>query len=165
MHESRFHSTVLIDDVGQVDAVSKNMTTPGRMVDVHDGPDLSYACGDAKYAYDWTWDGAGPWLNADGTLTDGEPGVEPAKLAKGWSKVMETPNDFMVEKAALHIHGPAVLPAAPLARARQARHRIKKPFNPVQKAFRTAALIRGKYPYALVIDDIQKDAESMTTNG
>jgi hypothetical protein len=30
----------------------------------------------------------------------------------------------------------------------------------VQKAFRTAGLVRGPHPYALVIDDIQKDTSS-----
>ncbi|MFK7693165.1 OmpL47-type beta-barrel domain-containing protein [Paenibacillus sp. HJGM_3] len=31
-------------------------------------------------------------------------------------------------------------------------------YNPVEKAFRSAMMLRGAYPYALVLDDIQKDA-------
>jgi hypothetical protein len=31
------------------------------------------------------------------------------------------------------------------------------PYNPVQKAYRTAVLARGKHPYALITDDIRKD--------
>jgi hypothetical protein len=32
-----------------------------------------------------------------------------------------------------------------------------KPFNQVQKAYRTIQVAKGKYPYLLVIDDVQKD--------
>jgi Concanavalin A-like lectin/glucanases superfamily/Chitobiase/beta-hexosaminidase C-terminal domain len=32
-----------------------------------------------------------------------------------------------------------------------------KPFNEVQKAYRTIQVAKGKYPYLLVIDDVQKD--------
>lgn len=32
-----------------------------------------------------------------------------------------------------------------------------KPFNEVRKAFRTVHMAKGKYPYVLIIDDIQKD--------
>ena len=30
-------------------------------------------------------------------------------------------------------------------------------WNPVERAFRTAALVRGKYPYVLIVDDLKKD--------
>lgn len=33
-------------------------------------------------------------------------------------------------------------------------------WNPVQKAFRTAALVRGNHPYVLMVDDIRKDDSS-----
>jgi len=34
---------------------------------------------------------------------------------------------------------------------------VRRPFNPVQYAFRTAGLVRGPHPYGLVVDDIKKD--------
>jgi hypothetical protein len=34
---------------------------------------------------------------------------------------------------------------------------VRVPFNPVQYAFRTAGLVRGKHPYALIVDDEKKD--------
>ncbi len=34
-----------------------------------------------------------------------------------------------------------------------------KPFNEVQKAYRTIQVAKGKYPYLLVIDDVQKDSQ------
>jgi hypothetical protein len=34
---------------------------------------------------------------------------------------------------------------------------VAQPNYPVKKAYRTAGIVRGKYPYALVVDDIQKD--------
>ncbi|MBD2867156.1 family 16 glycoside hydrolase [Paenibacillus arenilitoris] len=33
-------------------------------------------------------------------------------------------------------------------------------YNPVEKAFRTAAMMRGAHPYVLIVDDIRKDASS-----
>ncbi|HVU37589.1 MAG TPA: hypothetical protein VHC95_04600 [Opitutales bacterium] len=37
---------------------------------------------------------------------------------------------------------------------------VRRPFNPVQYAFRTAGLVRGPHPYGLVVDDIKKDDQS-----
>jgi hypothetical protein len=34
---------------------------------------------------------------------------------------------------------------------------VRTPFNPVQYAFRTAGLVRGKHAYGVVIDDLKKD--------
>ena len=39
---------------------------------------------------------------------------------------------------------------------------VRVPFNPVQKAFRTAGLIRGANPYVLIMDDIKKDDQAHT---
>ncbi len=36
----------------------------------------------------------------------------------------------------------------------------RKPYNPVQKAFRIACLVRGRHPYAMIVDDIKKDDKS-----
>jgi hypothetical protein len=35
-----------------------------------------------------------------------------------------------------------------------------KPFNEVQRAFRTVQVAKGKYPYVLVVDDVQKDNQA-----
>jgi hypothetical protein len=35
---------------------------------------------------------------------------------------------------------------------------VRLPFNPVQRAFRTVAFVRSDRPYAMFVDDIQKDA-------
>jgi hypothetical protein len=34
---------------------------------------------------------------------------------------------------------------------------VRAQFNPVKRAFRTCGLVRGPHPYAIVVDDIQKD--------
>jgi hypothetical protein len=31
------------------------------------------------------------------------------------------------------------------------------PYNPVEYAFRTVGLVRGKHPYAMIVDDVKKD--------
>jgi hypothetical protein len=37
---------------------------------------------------------------------------------------------------------------------------VRRAFNPVQYTFRTAGLVRGPHPYALVVDDLKKDDQS-----
>jgi hypothetical protein len=34
---------------------------------------------------------------------------------------------------------------------------LRAPFNPMQRVFRTTAVVRGNHPYAVVVDDVKKD--------
>lgn len=146
VNESRFFSTVLVDDVGQCGSASGCFPVPGKMVDFKDSEMLTYATGDAKYAYDWEWN----WEN-------GEPGKDSPNLAKGWEKVLETPNDFQFKKVDLPFMDKPFYEQAHWLQPGMQMHYVKKPWNPVQKAFRTSALVRGAHSYALIVDDIQKD--------
>ena len=145
-NESRYFSTVLIDDVGQCGASSGNFPVPGKMIDMQDGAELSYACGDAKYAYDWEWN----W-------EDGVPGTDSTRLTQGWEKVLETPNDFQFSPIGYAYMDIPFYEDSHWLQPNMVMHYVKRPWNPVRKAFRTAAMVRGTHPYALIIDDIQKD--------
>jgi len=37
---------------------------------------------------------------------------------------------------------------------------VRRPWNPVKYAFRTAGLVRGAHPYAMVVDDVKKSEDS-----
>jgi len=144
VNESRFFSTVLIDDVGQCGMASGCFPVPGKVVDFQDNEMVTYACGDAKYAYDWEWH----W-------EDGEKGKDSPKLAEGWEKVLETPNDFQYKRIPLDYMDKPFYEQSHWLQPGMVQHYVKKPWNPVKRAFRTVALIRGKHPYALIVDDIE----------
>ncbi len=144
VNESRFFSTVLIDDVGQCGMASGCFPVPGKVVAYRDEELLTSVCGDAKYAYDWEW----KW-------SSGEPTVDSPFLAQGWSKVEKTPNDFQFTRqpcaymnAPFYEHHHWLQPG-------MVEHYVKKPWNPVKRAFRTATLVRGTHPYVLIVDDIE----------
>ena len=117
-----------------------------QVVEFVDTPELTYAVGDAKYAYDWQW----KWSN-------GDPQEDSPNLAQGWTKVEETPNDFQYQKQPYdYMDKPFFMKSNWIAPG-MVQHYVKKPWNPVHKAFRTAALIRGTHPYAVIVDDVRKD--------
>ncbi len=142
-------TTVVIDNQKQT------AWTPGRLVDYVDQPLATFAVGDASYCWDWD---VHPIEKAQGyTLADVDGGL--VKMPTGAEPEMHSMNDFAYTKRNFdylnaplwHLHHwnqkePSLSPV------------VRIPLYPVKKAFRTCGLIRGKYPYALVIDDIQKDA-------
>jgi hypothetical protein len=149
MNESRYFSTILIDDKGQCGAALNGCyPVPGKMVEFVDTPELTYAVGDAKYAYDWEW----RWEN-------GDPNKDSLNLQRGWTKVEETPNDFQKEKLPYDYMNDTFYMKSHWVVPGSVQHYVKKPWNPVQKAFRTAALIRGEHPYAVIVDDARKSNE------
>jgi hypothetical protein len=147
-NETRFHSCVLIDDVGQCKTGSGSNPEPGRVVAFRDGPEATFVCGDAKNAYDWTWGGR--------SAPRGEP--DPM-LARGWEKVLETPNDFRFKKGAEAYLNTPFYEKDHWLHPGHIRRAVKRPWNPVERAFRTAGVVRGPHSYALIMDDIQKDGE------
>jgi hypothetical protein len=109
---------------------------PGKLVDVQDTRDFTALCGDAKFAYDWLWE--------RGSRTKGE--VEPItvndiRFEPQPERWMQTPLTYLYSFF------------SPFRLARL-------PYNPVQRAYRTALLRRGEHPYTLIADDIQKDDQT-----
>lgn len=141
--ENDGHSTILIDGVGQA-GMSGNFhwpSLPGKFVEFRGQMATALFSGDAKPAYDYSWD----WAN----LGSGS-GYQPYTSYVGtglttpwrWVDLMYAPPADLTGANAWMTNYIRANPAM---------------FNPVQRAFRTALLLRGTKPYALIVDDIQKD--------
>ena len=142
--ETRYHSNILIDNVGQ-GASGGWAPQPARVMALADNDDATFTSSDLKYAYDWIW------------TRDGRSDREAQQLQKGWRRVGETPNDFQYKRVGLPWMDQAWYDRAHWLVPGEKQRCIKRPFNTVQRAYRTAGIVRGTYPYALVVDDIQKD--------
>ncbi len=141
-----------------IDGRSQNENVPARCVDFVRTPEASFMVGDSKYTWDWDWKrlekNVGYYTVAD---------VEAGKVAvpAGWEPVMHSVNDFAFKKLP-HAYldwphfryGHWLLPKDALSPY------VRKPLFPVEKAIRTAGLVRGAHPYAVVIDDIAVDASA-----
>lgn len=158
--ENEADATVLIDGVGQggchttktPDKLCKLWShIPGKIVETFESVRLSYFAGDASAAYGFVGDGP----------------LMPRKVApKGDKNPLQTPyawRDFFLEKpdfGSLLYYNPAN-PEEPFWVKSEEwttwKVQAKDKFNPVQYAFRTAAMMKGDHPYAIIVDDIKKD--------
>lgn len=139
---SKDHSVVLIDGVGQ-DGDLGERPVKVRYLGAVTEEQGAIATADIKYAYDYVWTTQiARWdaPHAAGYEWELEPDPEVVKIFKGTQR-------YRVN----YWWGSMTNPWFPTLRA---------PFNPVQYAFRSAGLVRGKHPYAIVVDDIRKDDES-----
>ncbi|XHR30633.1 MAG: hypothetical protein ACFUZC_08730 [Chthoniobacteraceae bacterium] len=137
--ESKEHSLVLIDGKGQ-----GFFPAPGKVVEYQHSAPLDLICGDASYSYDWLYE----WGNRVNPKVPylQEFQFEPETLApvvKIWA-----------ERTVEHKEKPWEDPK--LAGA----YTYKASYNPVQKAFRTAAFRRALHSYVLIVDDIRKDDQA-----
>ncbi len=143
--DSQWSSVILVDDKGQGHSVGK--VPPGRTLDVVRAGDASFLTGDASWAYSH-----GMPNSAD----QGQP-------------IPHSPNDSRFERSPLPWMDLAwsdlphwLTGAKPGVGTRDSGHGHWREYNPVEHAFRTAGLVRGEYPYVLVIDDFKKDEEERT---
>jgi len=139
-----------------VEGQPQSVYTPGRMIDFVDGETATFAVGDAKFAWDWIWiskDRKGGFYTAE-DVRNGE-----VTLGQGEKLENRTPNDFAFSKQPFsYLDAPMsetphwVLPHGAV------RPVVRVPNARVRHAYRTAGIVRGPQPYALVVDDIRKDA-------
>lgn len=133
-----------------IDGKPQGSYVPGRIVDFLDNPQATFVVGDAKYAWDWMW------KRLDNQVADARDG----KLAipAGWEPERHSDNDFAYTKHPdAYLNEPQFTKPSWIGPVGSGNAMLRQPNVPVQKAFRTAGLVRGKYPYALVVDDIRKD--------
>lgn len=142
--------TILIDGIGANSSKRPAWPSmPGKFISFEDDKQAVIGTGDAKPFYDYTF-GQGPYKEVDTELTWADfhydrPGMKMPEWKK-WSKL--TLNGYG------HVGKLRVM-------------------NPVEKAFRTVAMVKGRYPYLIVADDYQKDSQvrnytwlaTMPTNG
>lgn len=138
---SRFHSVVMIDGIGQ-GANGHFAPSRGDWMGVVKNEHGAFAKMGLKNCYDWIW--INPMHYSWGTPArknyQWEPVTDPYVVAcfKGTQQY----------KARLWMHSYWNWNWSP---------QLQAPWNPVQYAYRTAGIVRGENPYALIVDDIRKD--------
>ena len=134
--ETKDSSCILIDGRGQ-----GFFPSGGAVVEHREDPNLTVAGGDASEPYHWI---------ARVKVRTGDPALaafhfEPDTTAEAQRRF----DEFVTNKA------------QPWNDKAALDYPYRAVYNPVQKAFRTAALRRnGAHDYALIVDDIQKDTSS-----
>ena len=152
--ESRHHSMVVIDGKGQ-----GYFTPPANWLGLVDNEHVTIAAVDAAYAYAWAW---------PGHLCGFTNPADSRRQFARWKGFTEKADAFLAEnpdydwQAAIDRH-PTVEKfykgfekGDPRIWDEYARPQ-RIPHNPVEKAFRTALLVRGPHPYVMIVDDIKKD--------
>ena len=139
-----------------IDGKAQERKAPSvRFLMTGDDGTVASAVADLKYAYDWKWKALGHGkpehlarmverAKEDGWV-EPEPN-SPVDLGwpEEWSDSPACPD--LVHGSQIHYYGTYYL--------------YRRPFNPVQKALRSSQLVRGKWPYTLISDDIRKDDEA-----
>ena len=150
--ETRHHNNVLIDGMGQ-----GFWPGPGRWLGHRDAGWALIAACDAKDAYDWWW---------PKTIVTDDPEQSPRFRFARWASFRQEAEEFRRRYGRETMErDPRPAVAAHFAGFEQGDPRmwdedgwpLRLTHNPVQRAFRTVAMVREGRPYALVVDDIQKD--------
>ncbi len=147
--ETQYHSCLLVNDLGVkvTNLEGKKSRQPGRILQFEDDGILAKVAGDATYAYSWEWH----WQSR-------LPSQEHSWLGTdNWEKVTETWNDFRYQQGNEFYHNLSFYDYANWNSAGNLERIIKRPYNPMQRVYRTAALVRAAKPYVIIADDVQKD--------
>ena len=153
-HDSGDTSVVTIDGVGE-----GFFPPPAKYLGMVDKPEATFAACDAKYAYDWRWlKEVTMWDPNDPRLKTRVYASYLADIEKvDHAKVEYDPSPNVVGYYEGYLAGNPLMWGNDSWVPRMAN-------NPVLRAFRTAGIVRGAHPYAVVADDIQKDnAEHLYT--
>ena len=154
--ESRHHSMVIIDGKGQ-----GYFTPPSEWLGLVDNKHITMGAVDTAYSFAWAWPG-----NLCGFANPDDP----RRTFHRWKRFRKGADAFLAEhpdfddEEAIDRHptvekfykgfergDPRIWDE--YARPRRIKH------NPVEKAFRTAMMVRGEFPYVVIIDDIKKDEQ------
>jgi len=131
MDANDYSQTILIDGLGQSNSEAKRRwpPMPGVFVDYIDNTEVTFGAGDAKANYDFHRQ-----ANVEGDTYVDSPYT--------WA-------DFTFDQPDLPVWFSDT-------KVQSSNNKLGV-YNPVEKAFRSLALVRGEHPYILVIDDIEKD--------
>ncbi len=151
--ESKYHNIVTIDGRGQ-----GYFATPARWIAVEDDDAATTAIVDAKYCWDWQWPKSMYGESAASLENRAQAWAIP--IAAVWQQrfplslweIDPTPS------VTAYYQGFATRELGdPRMWDDEDGWQPRVPWYPVQKAFRTVSLTRGKHSYLLVVDDIRKD--------
>jgi hypothetical protein len=153
--ETRHHNGILIDGRGQ-----GFWGGPGKWLGLADSKDFLIAACDAKDAYDCWWPKEAIAGDARMKVRYTYPRWESYK--QGWEDFRKVYGYGPFDKdarASVVAHWKGFDDKAGGPRMwDEDGWPVRLPFNPVKKAFRTLLMARGEHPYALLVDDIQKDS-------
>ena len=149
---SKYHSMVLIDGkgIGVGDPDGDKCRQPARILFHEWGDTLSTVSADATYAYTWEWhwspqtpDKNHPWLGTN-----------------GWEAVTERWNDFQPTPVNEPLYDIPFYEYPHWSQPGKLERLVKRPYNPMQKVFRTIGMIKGSHPMVLIADELKKDESS-----
>jgi len=149
--ETKFHSCILVDDLG-IKITARDgakARQPGRLMHFQETDNMATISGDATYAYSWEWEWQGR-----------TPDTDHSWLGTGnWEAVTETWNEFRYQQGNEFFHELPFYDFGHWNNPGQLERLIKRPYNPMQKVYRTAAMFKECKPFVLIADDVQKDSE------
>ncbi|WDE95235.1 hypothetical protein PQO03_05810 [Lentisphaera profundi] len=152
--EGRHHSLVIIDGKGQ-----GYFTPPSTWLGMQDNEDVTIAAVDTAYSHAWRWPGE---LCGYVDLND------PRRKFARYANFTEKADAFLAKNLDFkwqdHVDRHPKLEkfykgfekGDPRIWDEYSRP-LRIEHNPVEKAFRSAMLVRGEHPYVLITDDIKKD--------
>jgi len=152
--ETRHHNGILIDGRGQ-----GFWGGPGKWIGLADSKDFLIAACDAKDAYDWWWPKEATTGDAKMQIRYQYPRWDSYK--ESWETFRKTYGDGPFQRdprPSVVAHWKGFTEKGDPRMWDEDSWPVRLPFNPVKKAFRTLAMARGEHPYAILIDDIQKDS-------
>jgi len=152
------HSCIFVDEQAMkiTNLEGNKLRQPGKLLDWSSSSNFSQATGDASYAYSWEWSWSAQAPGKDNPLLGKtDAGKQP------WTKVTETLNDFRVNPSSEDFYNIAFYDFAPWNSPAGYRETIiKRPYNPMEKVYRSVSMVRAKHPYLLIVDDVKKDAQT-----
>lgn len=140
-YSGRYHNLVTVDGKASYDY---GWAAPGKYLGAKIGPEAAFAACDLAYSYSWTWlsqPPCGAWdltderINRDWELDTHPMAVKYFKGTQHWKMRPWWPSYLFSNWYPV----------------------LRSPWNPMESCFRTAGLVRGPHPYALVVDDLKKD--------
>jgi hypothetical protein len=149
--ESKFMNIVTIDNRGQ-----GYFPTPGRWVAREANGEVSLALMDVKYCYDWFW--------MKSMFTESEEMLKRRHQAWGIPPMQRLLKRFPLDQweadplpSVKRYYEGYVQKMDPRMWDDEDAWILRAPWYPVKRATRAEGLIRGKHPYMLITDDLQKD--------
>jgi hypothetical protein len=141
------HQTVLIDGIGAngSSALPSWPYLPGHYMEYADKGKMVYGVGNAKLNYDFSPS------NSNGKLEQ----VKDVDVGSIWA-------DYVYKDTRENLASMPAWRGNSVANFLHTSGKYLYRYNPVQRAYRSAALVRGVHPYALIVDDIQKDDQKRT---
>jgi len=149
-HESSQTNLVLIDGEGE-----GYFAPPARWLGTSETAKASLASCDMTYPYSWQWHKeAATWSPTDTRLQFPHYAALKEKVDELAGQKWEyDPSPGVVAYYANYLKGNPLM-------WDEDSWVVRRPHNPVRYAYRTAGIVRGAHPYALVVDDLEKDGKA-----